>query len=88
MIEIISVLTLMVALINFGWSLYNFRSIEDIKRKMERERFCRYPDTNVRDIIIDYELEKAKKLDKAIHQAEDVVKHKNEQGDTKWKNNH
>ncbi len=83
MIEIISVLTLMVALINFGWSLYNFRSIEDIKRKMERERFCRYPDTNVRDIIIDYELEKAKKLDKAIHQAEDVVKHKNEQGDTK-----
>ena len=50
---------------------------------MERERFCRYPDTNVRDIIIDYELEKAKKLDKAIHQAEDVVKHKNEQGDTK-----
>ena len=79
MIEIICVLTLVVSLINFGWSLYNFRSIEDIKRNMHRERFCRYPDTNVRDILIDYELEKAKKLDKAIHQAEDVVKHKSEE---------
>ena len=33
---------------------------------MNRERFCRYPDTDVRDILIDYELEKAKKLDKAL----------------------
>ena len=32
---------------------------------------CRYPDTNVRDILIDYELEKAKKLDNAIHKIED-----------------
>ena len=32
---------------------------------------CRYPDTNVRDILIDYELEKAKKLDTAIHKIED-----------------
>ena len=78
MIEIISVLTLVVALINFGWSLYNFRSIEDIKHKMDRERFCRYPDTNVRDILIDYELEKAKKLDKAIHDLEE--KHNDEKG--------
>ena len=31
---------------------------------------CRYPDTNIRDIIIDYELEKAKELDKAIHDVE------------------
>ena len=76
MLEIISVLTLIVALINFGWSLYNFRSIEDIKSKMERERFCRYPDTNVRDILIDYELEKAKKLDKAIHDVEDELERK------------
>ena len=38
---------------------------------MDRERFCRYPDTDVRDILIDYELEKAKKLDKAIHDVED-----------------
>ena len=33
---------------------------------------CRYPDTNVRDILIDYELEKAKKLDDAIHKIEDI----------------
>ena len=76
MIETVSVLTLIVALINFGWSLYNFRSIEDIKDKMNRERFCRYPDTNVRDILIDYELEKAKKLDKAIHDVEDELERK------------
>ena len=73
MVETVSVLTLIVALINFGWSLYNFRSIEDIKSRMDRERFCRYPDTNVRDILIDYELEKAKKLDKAIHNVEDEL---------------
>ena len=78
MIEIISVLTLIIVLINFGWSLYNFRSVEDIKRRMDSERFCRYPDTNVRDILIDYELEKAKKLDKAIHNLED--KHNGEKG--------
>ena len=71
MIEIISVLTLVVAVTNFGWSLYNCKRIEDIKGKMDRERFCRYPDTNVRDILIDYELEKAKKLDKAIHDVEE-----------------
>tara|TARA_R100000353_G_scaffold105876_1_gene76293 strand:- start:650 stop:886 length:237 start_codon:yes stop_codon:yes gene_type:complete len=73
MVETVSVLTLIVALINFGWSLYNFRSIEDIKSRMDRERFCRYPDTDVRDILIDYELEKAKKLDKAIHDVEDEL---------------
>jgi hypothetical protein len=71
MIEFISVVTLIIVITNFGWSLYNFKRIEDIKNKMDRERFCRYPDTNVRDILIDYELEKAKKLDKAIHDIED-----------------
>ena len=76
MIETVSVLTLVVALVNFGWSLYNFRSIEDIKSRMDRERFCRYPDTDVRDILIDYELEKAKKLDKAIHDVEDELERK------------
>ena len=37
----------------------------------EADWTCRYPDTNIRDIIIDYELEKAKKLDDAIHKIED-----------------
>ena len=71
MIEFISVLTFIVALTNFGWSLYNSKRLEDLNKRMDRERFCRYPDTNVRDILIDYELEKAKKLDKAIHDIED-----------------
>ena len=71
MIEFISILTLIVALTNFGWSLYNVKRLEDLNKRMDRERFCRYPDTNVRDILIDYELEKAKKLDKAIHDIEE-----------------
>ena len=71
MIEVISVLTLIVVLCNLGWSFYNYKRIEDVKSRMDRERFCRYPDTDVRDILIDYELEKAKKLDKAIHDIED-----------------
>ena len=66
MIEFVSVVTLIIVITNFGWSLYNFKRIEDIKDQMNKERFCRYPDTDVRDIIIDYELEKAKKLDKAL----------------------
>jgi hypothetical protein len=70
MIEFIVVLTLVVAVTNFGWSFYNFKKIEEIQNKMNNERFCRYPDTDIRDIILDYELEKAKKLDKAIHDAE------------------
>tara|TARA_B100000287_G_scaffold340866_1_gene327347 strand:- start:137 stop:385 length:249 start_codon:yes stop_codon:yes gene_type:complete len=76
MTEVITVLTLVVAVTNFGWSLYNYKRIEDIKGKMDRERFCRYPDTDVRDILIDYELEKAKKLDKAIHEVEDEIERK------------
>ena len=39
MVEFISVLTLIVALTNFGWSLYNVKRIEDIKNQMDRERF-------------------------------------------------
>ena len=79
MMEIIWVLTLIVALSNFGWSLYNYKRIEDIKDKMNRERFCRYPDTDVRDIIIDYELEKAKKLDKALKdKARDVLENQSD----------
>ena len=76
MIEVISVLTFAVALVNCGMVFYNYKRIEDVKSKMDRERFCRYPDTDVRDIIIDYELEKAKKLDKAIHDVEDEVERK------------
>jgi len=73
MIETISVLTLIVALCNLGMVFYNYKRVEELQKRMDRERFCRYPDTNVRDILIDYELEKAKKLDKAIHDVEETV---------------
>ena len=74
--SVLQVLTLVIVLINLGWSFYNYKRIEDVKRNMDKERFCRYPDTNVRDILIDYELEKAKKLDKAIHEVEDEIERK------------
>ena len=76
MIEVLQVLTLVGVLINLGWSFYNYKRIEDVKQNMDKERFCRYPDTNVRDILIDYELEKARKLDKAIHDVEDELERK------------
>ena len=76
MIEVIAVLTFAVALINCGMVFYNYKRIEEVNRRMNNERFCRYPDTNVRDILIDYELEKAKKLDKAIHDVEEEVERK------------
>ena len=76
MIEPVSVLTLIVALCNLGMIFYNYKRVEELQKRMDRERFCRYPDTNVRDILIDYELEKARKLDKAIHDVEDELERK------------
>ena len=63
-----------------GWRNFLLRNIGQssvylIRNKKNKgcgtECHCRYPDTNVRDILIDYELEKAKKLDTAIHKLED-----------------
>ena len=68
------IVLIILGLINVGFSFYNYFRMESIEKTMNRERFCRYPDTDVRDILIDYELEKAKKLDKAIHQVEDIEK--------------
>ena len=31
---------------------------------------CRYPDTDIQKMLIEYELDKAKELDKAIHDVE------------------
>ena len=76
MIETVSVLTLIVALCNLGMIFYNYKRVEELQKRMDRERFCRYPDTNVRDILIDYELEKARKPDKAIHDVEDELERK------------
>jgi hypothetical protein len=70
MIETITLLTFIVVLVNCGWSFYNYKKIENLQYRMDTEKFCRYPDTDIRDIILDYELEKAKKLDKAIHDVE------------------
>jgi hypothetical protein len=61
--------TIVIAALVFN--ILNFLSLRKSNSKCDRECYCRYPDTNVRDIIIDYELEKAKKLDEAIHKMED-----------------
>ena len=62
--------TIVIAALVFN--ILNFITLKKRDSICDRECYCRYPDSNVRDIIIDYELEKAKKLDKAIHQVEDM----------------
>ena len=62
--------TIVIAILIFN--ILNFLTLRGGGSRCDRECMCRYPDSNVRDIIIDYELEKAKKLDKAIHQVEDM----------------
>jgi len=62
--------TIVIAALVFN--ILNFITLKKRGSRCDRECVCRYPDSNVRDIIIDYELEKAKKLDKAIHQVEDM----------------
>tara|TARA_B100001123_G_C15221577_1_gene991461 strand:- start:1148 stop:1363 length:216 start_codon:yes stop_codon:yes gene_type:complete len=52
------------------FNVMNFLTLKKGGSRCDRECMCRYPDTNVRDILIDYELEKAKKLDDAIHKIE------------------
>ena len=51
-------------------NILNFILLRKKQDSGEGDWTCRYPDTNIRDIIIDYELEKAKELDKAIHDVE------------------
>ena len=62
--------TIVIAALVFN--ILNFLSLKKNNSKCDIQCYCKYPDTNVRDIIIDYELEKAKKLDEAIHKAESI----------------
>ena len=52
-------------------NILNFIMLRKKQDGGEGDWTCRYPDTNVRDILIYYELEMAKKLDKAIHKIEE-----------------
>ena len=62
--------TIVIAALVFN--ILNFLTLRKSGSRCDVQCYCRYPDTNVRDIIIDYELEKAKKLDEAIHKAESI----------------
>ena len=55
--------TIVIAALIFN--IFNFILLRR-KNKCEKDCYCRYPDTDIRDMLIDYELEKAKQLDKAI----------------------
>tara|TARA_Y100000593_G_scaffold43258_1_gene82777 strand:+ start:358 stop:576 length:219 start_codon:yes stop_codon:yes gene_type:complete len=70
----LEVILIIIGTVNLGFAFYNYFSMQALDRRMKAERFCRYPDTNVRDILIDYELEKVKKLDKALHDVENKTK--------------
>ena len=63
--------TFTVVVAGLVFNVMNFLTLRKGGSRCDRECMCRYPDTNVRDILIDYELEKAKKLDEAIHKIED-----------------
>ena len=54
----------------FKNGILNFLALRKSNNSCDTHCYCRYPDTDVRDIIIDYELEKAKKLDKALKDTE------------------
>jgi len=68
MIDTLTFTAVVVALV---FNILNFILLRKKNDGSEGDWVCRYPDTDVRDIIIDYELEKAKKLDKAIHDVEE-----------------
>ena len=67
----IDTFTFTIVVVALVFNILNFILLRKKKDGSEGDWTCRYPDTNVRDIIIDYELEKAKKLDDAIHKIED-----------------
>jgi hypothetical protein len=67
----IDTFTFTIVVVALVFNILNFVLLRKKKDGSEGDWCCRYPDTNVRDIIIDYELEKAKKLDDAIHKIEE-----------------
>ena len=68
----IDTFTFTVVIAALVFNILNFLTLRKSGSRCDTQCYCRYPDTNVRDIIIDYELEKAKKLDEAIHKAESI----------------
>ena len=68
----IDTFTFTVVIAALVFNILNFLTLRKNNNKCDTQCYCRYPDTDVRDILIDYELEKAKKLDKAIHQVEEM----------------
>ena len=66
----IDTFTFTVVIAALVFNILNFLTLRKSNSKCDRECYCRYPDTNIRDMIIDYELEKAKKLDKALKDTE------------------
>ena len=67
----IDTFTFTIVVVVLVFNILNFILLRKKQDSGEGDWVCRYPDTDVRDIIIDYELEKAKKLDKAIHDVEE-----------------
>ena len=66
----IDTFTFTVVIAALVFNILNFLTLRKNNSRCDTQCYCRYPDTDVRDIIIDYELEKAKKLDKALKDTE------------------
>ena len=66
----IDTFTFTVVIAALVFNILNFLTLRKSNNSCDTHCYCRYPYTDVRDIIIDYELEKAKKLDKALKDTE------------------
>ncbi len=67
-----------ICLVNLGLTFYLFNVVKGLKQHMTRDYFCRYPDSNIRDVIIDHELEKVNKLEHILHDLEEKSKKSNQ----------
>ena len=68
MLETLTFTTVVAGLV---FNVLNFLYIRKSKSMgCDKACTCRYPDTNIRDILIDHELEKARELDSAIKKIE------------------
>ena len=61
----IDTFTFTIVIFALVFNILNYFSLSK-NNKCDKNCHCRYPDTDIRDMLIDYELEKAKQLDKAI----------------------
>jgi len=67
---VVDTLTFTVVVAALVLNIFNFVQLRKKDIGCTPDCKCRYPDSDIQKILIEYELEKAKELDKAIHDVE------------------